>query len=120
MAGAQNLTRKQHSFPFFLPSLSLHCADGLPAGIARGQPARKTLPSAGQLCRSAEGPALLHLEMVLTEGPQEEPLALPGPSSFPFPHLPTGCLACLPQNLAPHARAWQLGPGPTLGGPLKQ
>lgn len=59
MAGAQNLTRKQHSFPFFLPSLSLHCADGLPAGIARGQPARKALPSAGQLCPSVEGPALL-------------------------------------------------------------
>lgn len=63
-----------------------------------------------------------HLEL---HGPglrdlRRSPSQFPAPHSFPFPHLPTGCLACLPQNLAPRARAWQLGPGPTLGGPLKQ
>lgn len=83
------------------------------------QPGRLSPPLASSAPQSRDQ-LYFHLEMVLAEGPQEEPLALPGPSSFPFPHLPTGCLACLPQNLAPHARAWQLGPGPTLGGPLKQ
>lgn len=82
----------------------------------------KALPSTGQHCSSVEGPALLLSGVTWSqaEGPQEELLPTPNPSFFSFPYLPMGCLACLPQNLAPHARAWQLGPGPTRGGPLKQ
>lgn len=82
----------------FLPSLSLHCADGLPAGIARVWIAMKALPSTGQHCSSFEGPALLPSGVTWSqaEGPQEEPLPTPHPSLFSFPHLPTGCLACLP------------------------
>lgn len=82
MPGEQSLTRQQHCFPSFLPSLSLHCADGLPAGIARGRIARKALPSTGQLCPSVEGPTLLPSGDTWSpaESPQEEPLIL-----FPFP-----------------------------------
>lgn len=82
MPGEQSLTRQQHCFPSFLPSLSLHCADGLPAGIARGRIARKALPSTGQLCPSVEGPTLLPSGDTWSpaESPQEEPLPIPSPS----------------------------------------
>lgn len=73
----------------------------------------KPLPSPGQHCPPAEGPALLPPGVAQSQagGTWGEVLSL-ALSLLPFPCLPSGHLTYLPHHLTPYARAWRLGVGP--------
>lgn len=96
------LNRKQNCYPSSPPSFLLHCADGLPAGRARGWVGRKALLSTGLHCSLAEEPALLPPGVAWSQagGPREKSSPFPPLSLFQFTCLPTGRLTPSP---SPHS-----------------
>lgn len=64
----------------------------------------KALPFTGQHCSQLRDQLYFHLELhgLRLRELGNKSLHLWTLGFLPFPYLPTGCLACLPQHLAPY------------------